>query len=115
MVWTAPHRRRTGTLAMETNPTVTERELAKLDEVRATTKPNMTASAITPDHPIPAGPRPCAPHPTPAPIERRNREIGSACRVTALISAARHVRCWRSSCRAGCATYWPMCAERDRS
>jgi hypothetical protein len=59
---------------METNPTVAERELAKLNEVRATTKPDLTASTITPDDPIPSGPaRPCAPHPTPAPIERRNR------------------------------------------
>jgi hypothetical protein len=56
VVWTTPHRRRTGTLARETNPTVAERELAKLDEVRATTKPDMTASGITPDHPIPSGP-----------------------------------------------------------
>ena len=87
MVWTTPHRRRTGTLAMETNPTVAERELAKLDEVRATTKPHMTVSAITPDHPIPAGPRARATRP----IERRNREIGSACRVGP-ISAARTPR-----------------------
>ena len=34
-MWTTPHRRRTWTLAMETNRTAAERELAKLNEVSA--------------------------------------------------------------------------------